>query len=78
TALAPVALVTAAVLPVVLLPGLAFARGGQWISSSYPNEYGAVAQRLSASSDAAAVLQRLAATGRSLGFHLILATQRAT
>ncbi|MBY0208768.1 cell division protein FtsK, partial [Micrococcus luteus] len=28
--------------------------------------------------DAAAVLQRLAATGRSLGFHLILATQRAT
>ncbi|CAM2833019.1 hypothetical protein DEAB109302_02425 [Dermacoccus abyssi] len=56
TALAPVALVTAAVLPVVLLPGLAFARGGQWVSSSYPNEYGAVAQRLSASSDAAAVL----------------------
>ncbi|MGW3944642.1 FtsK/SpoIIIE domain-containing protein [Micrococcus endophyticus] len=28
--------------------------------------------------DAAAVLQRLAATGRSLGFHLVLATQRAT
>lgn len=28
--------------------------------------------------DAATVLQRLAATGRSLGFHLVLATQRAT
>lgn len=28
--------------------------------------------------DAGAVLQRLAATGRSLGFHLLLATQRAT
>ena len=29
-------------------------------------------------SEAAGVLQRLAATGRSLGFHLVMATQRAT
>lgn len=56
TVLAPVALITAAVLPVVLLPGFAFARGGQWVSSAYPSEYEDVAQRLLASSDAAAVL----------------------
>lgn len=56
TLAAPVAVVGAVVLPVILLPGLAFARGGAWSAHSYPQEYERVAARISSSDQATLVL----------------------